>query len=144
MGVRYSKARERWIGDATDSLGRRHRVAFKTREQARAFVLATDTTNSQRRTADVAAGLTVAELARQWLTQQQLTLRRLTIKNTERTLELHLLPALGNLPAADLGWQLVYRVLADKLQQKDAPKRSTLARWLAHLSALMTYAMDLG
>ncbi|SCX29418.1 Site-specific recombinase XerC [Agrobacterium sp. DSM 25558] len=135
--------REAWRLSYTDSAGKRHKEQFATRAEAEARLKAVDDLDSSGQLVPDAQSKTVADAIKLYsdaldARETEGAASRMYVSNTKRQLEMHVIPALGDikLAAATAG---VFQAHADKLKA-DGLSAELVRKVISGVSRCMDYA----
>ncbi len=140
--VRYRRNRQAWEVDYRDDEGQRCRPLFPTEEEALSEAAEVRKSLGQRSLLldRPDRHITLKEYAESWLKTVASELETATLKSYRKTLELHVLPALGPLRLRDLRRRHVKALLNAKRADGHAPNGVRVMK--ATLSSMLTAAVD--
>src|SRR2546425_12274869 len=96
------KRRGRWVVDYRDPWGRRRWVTCRTKREADALCSEKQRESRQATRPAVDPDITVSKYADRWLALIKATVRRRTAESYQQMIDLHLIPALGEVKIRQL------------------------------------------
>src|SRR5215471_10683713 len=136
------RERVRWVAAYKDQQGRRHNKGFRSRKDAKAFLVLTEGEIVRGVHSPESTSITVAEAARLWLKRGELEqLERSTMRQYRNHVDHHILPLIGAVKLARLSTPVV-QLFRDKLLETRS--RALARKVLASLKSIIGEAMRRG
>jgi integrase len=137
-----NRERVRWVAAYKDQDGRRHNKGFKSRKDAKAFLVITEGEIVRGVHTPESTSITVAAAARLWLKRGELEkLERSSLRQYRNHVDLHILPTIGAVKLARLSTPTV-QAFRDKLLETRS--RPLARKVLASLKSIIGEAMRRG
>ncbi len=136
------KRRGKWVVDYRDSWGRRRWVTCRTRRAADILCAGKKLEAQQATRPAIDPDISVSKYSDRWLALIRATVRRRTAESYQQSLDLHLIPALGEIKIRQLPKGRIKTLLAEKLNGGLA--RNTVRIIHATLRAMLNSAVDDG
>jgi len=139
---RDGKERVRWVAAYKDQHGRRHNKGFRSRKEAKSFLVLVEGEGVRGVHTLESSSITVAEAAALWLKRAELEqLERSTLKQYRAHVERHIIPPIGAVKLAKLSTPVV-QLFRDKLLETRF--RALSRKILASLKSIIGEAMRRG